>query len=348
MGFFGLTEGHTDYGDDEAGLTCMISNSRLPKEYEPGRFHIFGSGMYTVVKPKSVSIFSGLGRHGGTPPIAPLGVEVSQDATRLMIVFYCPRVALSPGGVSMPLASLPKGIPLLLGPEVTNPLCDTVILCSQISTHLFFRSGARETKCTEDAVWSKDGHIVMEKVSHLNLMSMGLLQTSGYVTDQMQTKVSIDINKFLGAFSIEVDGRRIHPPSWTQSEHDSSSGLPHTPTQQPSSSISSSASTNVFNMDHYRIIRQAEAIRWIDLQERRSSIIARLQPTTAEEYQRLRHAVTSDSPPSHRKVKKQLGMKGIHTNFSASHISCLYYSDQTENPKPVPGDKRGERPIKSP
>jgi len=41
MGFFGLTAGHTDEGDDEAGLTCMISNSRLPNNYEPGCFHIF-------------------------------------------------------------------------------------------------------------------------------------------------------------------------------------------------------------------------------------------------------------------------------------------------------------------
>lgn len=41
MGFFGLTAGHTDEGDDEAGLTCMISNSRIPDDYEPGRFHLF-------------------------------------------------------------------------------------------------------------------------------------------------------------------------------------------------------------------------------------------------------------------------------------------------------------------
>ena len=122
MGFFGLSAGHTDDGDDEAGLTCMISNSRIPEVYEPSCFHLFGSGTYTVIKPKSVSIFSGLGRHGGTLPIAPEGMAVSQDATHLMMVFYCPRVALSPGGTSMPLVSLPNGTPLLLGPEVTNPL----------------------------------------------------------------------------------------------------------------------------------------------------------------------------------------------------------------------------------
>lgn len=121
MGHFGLTEGHTDEGDDEGGLTCMISNSRIPNDYEPGRFHLFGVGMYTVVKPKTASLFSGLGRHGGTPPIAPKGVIPSNDATRLMVVFYCPKSALSPIGTSMPLASLPNGNPLILGPEITNP-----------------------------------------------------------------------------------------------------------------------------------------------------------------------------------------------------------------------------------
>jgi len=121
MGFFGLTAGHTDEGDDEAGLTCMISNSRLPDDYEPGRFHMFGIGMYIIVKPKTASIFSGLGKHGGTPPIAPDGVEPSPDAGRLMIVFYCPKAILSPDGISIPLASLPNGTPLTLGPEITTP-----------------------------------------------------------------------------------------------------------------------------------------------------------------------------------------------------------------------------------
>jgi hypothetical protein len=122
MGFFGLAAGHTDDGDDEAGLTCMISNSRLPDLYEPGRFHIFGTGLYTVVKPKSISLFSGLARHGGTPPIAPSGQSILEEATRLMVVLYCPKVVLSPGGTSMPLATLPNGNALFLGPEITNPL----------------------------------------------------------------------------------------------------------------------------------------------------------------------------------------------------------------------------------
>src|SRR5271155_5929469 len=118
MGSFGVVEGHTDEGNDEGGLTCMISNSRIPDDYESGRFHLFGARMYLILKPNTASLFSGLGKHGGTPPIAPKGVTPSEDAVRLMIVLYCPKAVLSPDGTSMPLASLLNKTPLILGPEI--------------------------------------------------------------------------------------------------------------------------------------------------------------------------------------------------------------------------------------
>ena len=71
-----MMSGHTDDGDDKAGLTYMISNSRLPDDYEPGCFYIFAIRMYIIVKPKTACIFSGLRKHGGTPPIAPDGVAL--------------------------------------------------------------------------------------------------------------------------------------------------------------------------------------------------------------------------------------------------------------------------------
>ena len=152
-----------------------------------------------------------------------------------------------------------------------------------------YNSGARETEFTGHTVWSHNAHVIMEKKSHLKLMTMGLLQTCSYITEQMQSNVTIDINTFLKAFSIEDNGYRIFPPTWVP---------------QASSSITPSMSTNHFDMDDYRISRQIEAIRWINLQEKRSSIIPRLQPTTAEEYNDLCDAVTSDSGPLRRKVRK--------------------------------------------
>jgi hypothetical protein len=149
---------------------------------------------------------------------------------------------------------------------------------------------------------------VMEESSHLNLMTMALLQTCGYIIDQMQTEVTVDINKFLEAFSIEGESGRIQPPSWTKGEDNSVVIVPNTPATPPQPEHDSSTSAT-FNMDDYRKCRQAEALRWIDLQEKRSSIISRLQPISAEEYQRLRNLVLSKPGPLLRKSKKKTGLK---------------------------------------
>ena len=53
---------------------------------------------------------------------------------------------------------------------------------------------------TGHGIWSYDAHVVMEDISSLKLMSMALLQTSGYITQQMEADIVIDVNKFLGAF----------------------------------------------------------------------------------------------------------------------------------------------------
>lgn len=148
----------------------------------------------------------------------------------------------------------------------------------------------------------------MEESSHLNLITMALLQTCGYVIDQMQTEVAIDINKFLEAFSIEGDSGRIRPPSWTKKEDDS---VEIKPNAFASSTAQNdlSAIPSPFNMEDYRQCRQAEAVRWIDLQEKRASIIARLQPVSAEEYQKLRDAILSKPGLLLRKQKRKTGLK---------------------------------------
>ena len=123
MGEFGSTKGHRDSKDSEGGLTCMISNSRLPSNYEPGRFHLLGLGVYIILQHSMVSNFCGLNLHGGSPPIAPEGEDVVPHAYRLMCVCYPPSSMLSNMGQQVaPLASLPNGNLLTLGPEITNNL----------------------------------------------------------------------------------------------------------------------------------------------------------------------------------------------------------------------------------
>lgn len=155
---------------------------------------------------------------------------------------------------------------------------------------------------TGHSVWSHDAHVVMEDISSLKLMSMGLLQTSRYITQQMRADVVIDVNKFLGAFSIRTDEGNLRPPSWTRCEDDEDSAiiLP-----VPLSPLSNTP-TDTFNMADYSKCRQAEAIRWINLQEKRASIIPRMQPVSAAAYQELRDAVF-ESEPQQRKDKNKAG-----------------------------------------
>jgi hypothetical protein len=125
MGSFGI--GHTDNLDSGGSLTCMVANSRLPEGYEHGRFHLLGLGCYFVLESLFVMSFSGLRKHGGTPPIAPLGIEPAEDAYRCMTVCYPPKSMISTAGAYvLPLASLPgraqqDGL-LMLGPEITSQM----------------------------------------------------------------------------------------------------------------------------------------------------------------------------------------------------------------------------------
>jgi hypothetical protein len=172
---------------------------------------------------------------------------------------------------------------------------------------------------TGHSVWSHDAHVVMEDFSHLKLIAMGLLQTCGYVTEQMQTPVTIDVNKFLESFSIKADGETVHPPTWIAREGNSVSFSPNLAIPPSTQSSTLTPTPNPFTMDHYIQCRKTEAIRWLDLQEKRASIMARLQPVKPEEYQERRESVNSVSGPLRRK-----GMK-FHFNYDFL-IPSLYRS----------------------
>lgn len=134
----------------------------------------------------------------------------------------------------------------------------------------------------------------MQDISHLKLITMSLLQTCHYITEQMHTPVQIDVNKFLESFSIQKEEGDIHPPSWIVEENHSVS-FSNSPTSSATPSLCH------FTMDKYQSCRKAEAIRWIDLQEKRASVMARLHPVTKEEYQERRDAINSESGPLRRK-----------------------------------------------
>ncbi|TFK59530.1 hypothetical protein BDN72DRAFT_780589, partial [Pluteus cervinus] len=123
MGFFGSPDGHRDTHDSPGGMTVMVCNSDIPEDYECGRFHLLALGVYIKLRPGTVTGFCGLNKHGGTPPIAPVGQVVMPHAYRLMGVCYPPSIMMSGAGAHViPLASLPNNKLLKLGPEITTPM----------------------------------------------------------------------------------------------------------------------------------------------------------------------------------------------------------------------------------
>src|ERR1700678_1143329 len=167
-------------------------------------------------------------------------------------------------------------------------------------------SGQHQNTITGHGVWSHDAHVVMQDVSHIKLITMSLLQTCSYITNQMHTPVTIDVNKFMESFSIKADGRNVHPPSWNAGKDDSVTFYPAADVISHSQS-SSLSPLKPFTMEDYSHCRRVEAVRWINLQEKRASIIPRLKPVTPEEYQERRDAVNSNSGPLRRKgIKVQL------------------------------------------
>jgi hypothetical protein len=120
-------------------------------------------------------------------------------------------------------------------------------------------SGLRESAITGHSVWSHDAHVVMQDVSHMKLITMSLLQTCSYITNQVQTAVTIDVNKFMESFPIKADGRNLHPPSWNAGEDDSVTFFPTA--LIPDSQSSSLTPGSHFTMEDYSRCRRVEAIR---------------------------------------------------------------------------------------
>lgn len=171
---------------------------------------------------------------------------------------------------------------------------------------------------TGHSVWTIDGHVVMEDISAFKLVTMSLLQTSGYITKQMHAKVNIDVNKFLSAFSIETKDGHFRPPSWIPSEKDADA----VDVTVDHSSSSSDSLTPIFSMSNYASCRRAEALRWIDLQEKRASIIPRLKPTALEDYQKLRDAVSAESGAQQRSDNK---ITGTLPNIAFDYLLTLQW-----------------------
>ncbi|TFK73104.1 hypothetical protein BDN72DRAFT_246738 [Pluteus cervinus] len=189
MGDFGSVDGHRDRGDSPAGMTTMVSCSRLPEDYEPGTFFLLYLGVGFVLITSLVCTFLGLYKHGGGPVIAPEGaVKVEPSAYRVILVLYPPASAISAAGVNhIPLSSLPNGDLFKLGAEMTSP---------------FYLDKLKEIVVSNEANYGSDGAPLMTPESHMKFMIGSYLQTCQALSLPLPPayNVKIDPEIFYSAF----------------------------------------------------------------------------------------------------------------------------------------------------
>lgn len=116
MGFFGSA--HFDEGDSPAHYTNMITNSRLPDNYDPGYFHLLAFGVYVRLSNHGGFNFQGNRQHGGTGPFPPQGEQPPTHAYRFNLVSYPPANMMNPDTTRWRMALGSSGESVFLTPEM--------------------------------------------------------------------------------------------------------------------------------------------------------------------------------------------------------------------------------------
>lgn len=132
MGFFG--GGHIDGGDDPGHYSHMSANSDLPEdlpegqEYTPGFFFILELGVFILLDRHTSINFSGLRRHGGTPPLCSAGkfqgkrAKLYAFAYRFVLIFYPPTRMMN-GTARWTLGAMPNNEAFIFPPEMLHAGC---------------------------------------------------------------------------------------------------------------------------------------------------------------------------------------------------------------------------------
>lgn len=193
-----------DRKDASHGLSCgnSLGDTRTEPGCEPGRFHLIGLGVYVQLHSGLQVWFTGLLRHGGTPPLVPCQYDLEGWEKRIFVISY-PASAILSGEARHAFASLPfQSEPLYLPPEMTGaPLPKT-------STPSY----------TNHCTIAQDGWVTMDRQSLVNFITRGILQQCRWILRQLPADfgVEVDANQFLRSVSYLEEGSdvRVQPDDW--------------------------------------------------------------------------------------------------------------------------------------
>lgn len=211
---------HIDPMDSPSHFTNMTCLSDLPPGWDPGRFFVLYPGVFYELGDLVSFCFSGLWRHGGTPPLAP--PEASDDqlrwASRVTIVGYPPtgsvtanqRRVLCADGIGGHFSVSPE----MIVPEyvTTSYPCMRVLIVTGNCRHIA-QTGLRVNHST----FASEGLSVMHRSSLMKFMARSLLHVACFVTRQLPASldVRIDSDAFLNSFTfVDESGDRQQVGSW--------------------------------------------------------------------------------------------------------------------------------------
>ncbi|RDB18683.1 hypothetical protein Hypma_014670 [Hypsizygus marmoreus] len=211
LGFFGGK--HRDSKDHGAYFTNMLVHSDLPADYDPGRFFIFGLGVYVVLDNFTCVNFSGLRMHGSQAPTAPPGKKPKDWAYRFAIISYPPK-KMTEGNTHTVLAALPM-----------NKTYDIFKEMIHVTTN------PESRPFVESATWIEDGPIQYGPESHLNHISRHLINPIIFILNQLPPSYEVQFNtdKFLECITSTISGARRPLPSWELAPgwRDPTHSMPH-------------------------------------------------------------------------------------------------------------------------
>ncbi|KAJ7264820.1 hypothetical protein C8J57DRAFT_1230586 [Mycena rebaudengoi] len=184
-----FAKSHNDKKDSPARFTTMTNCSNLPDSYTPSRFHIIRLGVYFTLGQFESASFCGLNYHGGTPSIAPLGVEYPPE-----------RMGDGLGHVVVGAMPSAKDKVLKMTAEMQTVDCESRINCAH----------------STQANFVADGVVVMDVQAHVNVMARMFLLLLIFLLNQLPLfyGIQVDSDRMLSSISFKVDGVQEHVGIW--------------------------------------------------------------------------------------------------------------------------------------
>ena len=205
-------EAHWDIHDDPLAMTAMTCMSSLPTGYDPGFFFLLEFGFFIRANKHTTLVFSGLHRHGGTPPRAPPGIVPAKSAARITIIWYPAKDLLDR---IAPISLFKMEKKPLKRPIVHQPAFSIEMppLHDEDNIDILYKSADSEL-----ASMIQSGHRVMSPFALRQFIVRELSMFTGILLSQLHPSATtlVDMDKLTSSFYYFENGQKKEMLPWTE------------------------------------------------------------------------------------------------------------------------------------